>query len=284
MGKRYSRKQIEQAIKHWQSVLKRIDESKSPLLDACSRKFGEDVVFGSKDMLFNLNEDNIMALFAIIDKFVFESRLKTLDNLKVFVGNPSVLNKAILQYSNNEPIDLKNYFALYRPDQYIYRNPPVIGKYVVDIKKNGIFINTETHRTSTFSYAASCLCHEMIHVYDMHFGKLYAYLVWAINNGAPVWAIDQNSHETSVYKSKKREFEMKTNIPIEDYGNNYSFEKFNDIASKDIALLRENAMSDDNIVPYVFSKKIQDLYKDTSIVGFGDNGYFSFSFGIPMPS
>ena len=47
-----------------------------------------------------------------------------------------------------------------------------------------------------------------------------------------------------------------TNIPIEDTGNDYSFEKFNEIASKDISLLKEN---DDlsNCVPYVFPKKYQ---------------------------
>ena len=280
MKKQYTKKQIVEAIKHWESVLKRMDESKSPLLDACSKEFGEDVVFDSNKMLFVLNESNISKLFSILDSFIFASKLKTLDNLKIFVGNPSTLNSTILEYSNGNPIDLSKYFALYKPDQYNFILPN--GEKRFNIKKNGIFINTETNKCSTFAYAASNICHEMIHVYDMYFGKLYNYVIWAINNGAPVEVIDYNSHKTSVFKQKKGEFETMTNIPIEDAGNDYSFEKFNEIASKDIALLKE---TDDlsKCVPYVFPKKIKDKYKDSNVVHFDNDGYFSFSFGIPMP-
>lgn len=280
MKKSYTKHQILEAIKHWESVLKKMDESKSPLLDACIKQFSEDVVFDTSKMLFDLNEANMLALFAILDSFLFDSKLKSLNNLKVFVGNPSTLNNVILEYSNNNPIDLSKYFALYKPDQYNFILPN--GEKRFKIKKNGIFINTETNKHSTFAYAASNLCHEMIHVYDMYFGKLYNYVIWAINHGAPVEVIDYNSHKTSMFKRKKEEFEMATNIPIEDNGNDYSFEKFNEIASKDISLLKE----DDNMsncTPYVFPKKIKDQYKNSSVVHFGDDGYFSFSFGILMP-
>ena len=280
MKKSYTKQQIAEAIKHWEAVLKRMDESKSLLLDSCSKEFGEDVVFDSSKMLFSLNESNISKLFSILDGFIFESKLKTLDNLKIFVGSPSTLNKIILEYSNNNSINLSKYFALYKPDQYNFTLPN--GEKRFTIKKNGIFINVETNKYSTFAYAASNICHEMIHVYDMYFGKLYNYVISAVNHGAPVEVIDYNSHKTSVFKQKKGEFETMTNIPIEDAGNDYSFEKFNEIASKDIALLKEN---DDlsKCMPYVFPKKIKDKYKDSNVVHFGDDGYFSFSFGIPMP-
>ena len=75
---------------------------------------------------------------------------------------------------------------------------------------------------------------------------------------------------------------MATNIPIEDFGNDYSFEKFNEIASKDINLLKEGE-DISNYVPYVFPTHIRDHYKGSDLVHFGDNGYCSFSFGIPMP-
>ena len=55
MKKQYTKKQIVEVIKHWESILMRMDESKSPLLDACSKEFGEDVVFDSNKMLFILN-------------------------------------------------------------------------------------------------------------------------------------------------------------------------------------------------------------------------------------
>ena len=32
-----------------------------------------------------------------------------------------------------------------------------------------------------------------------------------------------------------------------------------------------------------FQKNIKDKYKDSNVVHFDNDGYFSFSFGIPMP-
>ena len=116
--------------------------------------------------------------------------------------------------------------------------------YGVALNKNAIFINIENHTASTFSYAASCLCHEMIHVYDMYFGKLYGYLVWAINNHAPAEVIDYNSHFTTVFKQNKSEFYDMTHIEIQDIGNDYSFEKFNEITSKDIKSMKEGEQVD----------------------------------------
>lgn len=72
--------------------------------------------FDSNEMLFSLNESNILKLFSILDSFIFKSKLKTLDNLKIFVRSPSTLNKIILEYSNNNSIDLSKYFVLYKPD------------------------------------------------------------------------------------------------------------------------------------------------------------------------
>ena len=89
MKKRYTKKQILEAIKHWSRVLARIDESKSKFLDACSDEFGEAVVFDDKDMLFEMSSDNLKVLFEVLDQFMFSNKLKTLSNLKLFVGNPS---------------------------------------------------------------------------------------------------------------------------------------------------------------------------------------------------
>ena len=62
------------------------------------------------------------------------------------------------------------------------------------------------------------------------------------------------------FGEEKSEFETMTNIPIEDIRNDYSFEKFNEIASKDIALLKENADLS-NCMPYVFPKKIKAKFE-----------------------
>ena len=52
---------------------------------------------------------------------------------------------------------------------------------------------------------------------------------------------------------------METNIPSQDFCNDYSFEKFNEIASKNIKRLKE----DEDLLtymPYIFPKAIQKQY------------------------
>lgn len=43
-----------------------MDESKSKILDACSKEFGEDVVFGTTK-LFEMTNENVYKLFHILD-------------------------------------------------------------------------------------------------------------------------------------------------------------------------------------------------------------------------
>lgn len=279
MKKQYTKKQIVEAIKYWQNVLKRMDESKSPLLDACIEKFGEDVVFDDSKFLFKLNNDSMQKLFILLDQFVFMSKLKSLGDLKLFIGSPSQLNSTLRAYAKDSIKDLKDYFAVYQPHYDLTLNNKMYG---VVLHKGAVFINIENHKSSTFSYAISCLCHEMIHVYDMYFGKLYAYLVWAINNHAPVDVIDYNSHFTSVFKQKKSEFYDMTHIEIQDFGNDYSFEKFNEITSKNIKSMKEGEQFG-SVFQRPFSKDTIEFYKDSDLVSISDDGCsFSFSFGIPM--
>ena len=73
MEKRYSRKQIIEAIEHWQDVLKKMDKSKSPLLDACAKKFGEDVVFGNDNYKTILPSMKIIEdIYGIANKVLFD--------------------------------------------------------------------------------------------------------------------------------------------------------------------------------------------------------------------
>lgn len=67
--KTYSKKQIVEAIKHWKSMLKRIDESKSLLLDKFANTFGEDVVFGNNKIITSL--DMAKDIYNIVNDIVF---------------------------------------------------------------------------------------------------------------------------------------------------------------------------------------------------------------------
>lgn len=150
--KRYAKKQIFEAIEHWSGVLARIDESKSKFLNACSKEFGEAVVFDDKDMLFEMNEVNLRALFKLLDNYFFASKLSSVKMLSIFIDSPTHLNKTILEYSNQTPVDLNEYIALYQPDRFDYRDAN--GRRISSIRKDAIFINTDFRRSSTFSYSS----------------------------------------------------------------------------------------------------------------------------------
>lgn len=53
MEKRYSKQQIQETIKYWQNILKRMDESKNQLLDVCIKSFNEDIALLKEDALLD---------------------------------------------------------------------------------------------------------------------------------------------------------------------------------------------------------------------------------------
>lgn len=271
----YTKKQIVESIKYWQKILKQMNESKSQLLDICIKQFDEDIIF-SNEQLFELTEQNIKILFKILDNWLFASKLSSIKDLKLFIGNPVQLNSIILDYSNYIPIDLTKYVALYQPDRYDYT---IDGKRISTIRKDAIFINIDFHDYTTFSYIFQALCHEMIHAYDMHFGKLFHYMMWALNTGAPPEIIDYNSHFTKVFKQKRNDFLNETNIEIMINANNKDFDELCKKAAENISLLKENDI--DNI-PTITQEMI-DKYEKSELVQFGkDKKTISFSFGIKI--
>ena len=277
MKKQYSRYQIVEAIKHWTSILRMMDESKSLLLDACSREFGEDVVFDDSQMLFELTSDNIALVFKLLDKHMFNNKLLLANSLSLFIGSAQQLNNKILDYSNNTPIDLDQYIALYQPDKYDYIDNN--NRHISTIRKDAIFVNNELHQYATFSLILQVLCHEMIHAYDMHFGGLFKYMMWALNAGAPIEIIDYNSHFTKVFKQMKNKFENETNVQMPITGDNKDFDTRCREAAENIHLLRE-----DDIEGMLITQEMIDKYSDSGFVQFGnDRKSISFSFGIPIP-
>lgn len=76
MQKKYTKKQIVEAIKHWESLLKRIDESKNALL---SELFA---AFNTNDLLksFNGRIDSKLLddCYIILNKYLFLSKLPKL--------------------------------------------------------------------------------------------------------------------------------------------------------------------------------------------------------------
>lgn len=278
---KYSRQQIQEAIKHWENVLIQMSESKSKLLDICISKFNEDVIF-SKEQKFELTSENIEILFKIFDEYFFNMRLSSEKDLKLFSGNKTDLETTISQYTQDK-LDFDNFIALYQPLQCWQRNLQN-NKVRLVIPKDAIFINTQSHRFSSFSYIAQALFHEMIHAYDMHVGGLYSYVVWAINAGAPKEVIDYNSHLTKVFKQEKQKFMDATNIEVRTDGNDEDFDTLCRKTAEDIELLKETSEMK-QMLNTPFSKEIVEKYRNQNGIWISDDGtQFSVSFGIPMPT
>ena len=74
MKKLYTKKQIVEAIKYWEFVLKMMDESKSPLLDEFAKTFGENVLFSNKPNI-SITLENVKIIYDILNKNIFNNTL-----------------------------------------------------------------------------------------------------------------------------------------------------------------------------------------------------------------
>ena len=117
-----------------------MNESKSPLLNAFIKEFGEDVVFDAKCNLILTNE-LASKIFQILDRSFFNNKLSKISNLKLFVGNANELNPIVQsEYLHIKEFDISSRLALFQPDIDI----AIIDKRAkLIIKKYGIFINVE---------------------------------------------------------------------------------------------------------------------------------------------
>jgi len=122
----------------------------------------------------------------------------------------------------------------------------------------------------------------MAHAFDMHFGTLFNYTLWALSAGATLDIIDYNSHLTKKFKDMKEKFELDTNISLLSAGDNADFTELCRKAAENIHLLKENEIN--RLAEKVFTKETADRYKDSDMIHFSDDcRSFSISFGIPMP-
>ena len=72
MKKQYTKQQIVEAIKYWESVLKRIDENQQTLMSRLVKIFGEDLV---KNQHVNLSQSQFYQLYKILNVFIFDNML-----------------------------------------------------------------------------------------------------------------------------------------------------------------------------------------------------------------
>ena len=74
MNKQYTKHQIVEAIKHWESVLKKMDETTHNLLSIFIDKYGNDLVL-TDNRSFNFDNRIAYELFDMLNNNVFNSKL-----------------------------------------------------------------------------------------------------------------------------------------------------------------------------------------------------------------
>lgn len=151
MKHNYTKHQIIEAIKHWKSVLRMMDESKSPLLDEFAKTFGEDVVFGNNKIITSL--DMAKDIYNIVNNIVFNKQLTP--RLFTSVGIIDKLKFAsyvVFQLKQNGKITFANKIIYGQNNTIAYPPSFEISELTFKLKM-------------PFIYFASIVIHEMIHQY-----------------------------------------------------------------------------------------------------------------------
>ena len=229
--KRHSRKQIIEAIKYWQNVLKQMDESKSPLLDAFTEEFGADVVFSRKP--FDSNIENFYLMFNIFNSYLFNNELDHSIEIKYLPYNSICKSTKAIYDKYKKPNDDEYvpppetiygmHFAIVLNDTFTYDEPLIFAKEEI------IFLNESKIKGTSFSLHLASLCHEMIHYYDRLFGEYKdQYKAFFISKKNP------KLHNTPTFERKMKEA-----------NNNYI-----DVV-KNIPKLQTSSQSDDKAIDLI---------------------------------
>lgn len=159
--KQYTKKQIIEAIKHWQNVLKMLDESKSPLLDTFAKKFTEEVVFsknGHEKIFPTLNM--LKEIYHIVNDIVFDSKLIDRDIKIDYAIDVDHLKFASYVFASAK----QNNKTVYVKHTYTSSNGKVFYPPYIEIS------DLMLHMKMPFAYIASAIVHEMIHQYTIEIG------------------------------------------------------------------------------------------------------------------
>lgn len=248
--RKYSKKQIAEAIAYWQRVLRAMDlinESKSQLLDVCEKEFGKDIAF-STTMNFQLTKQSADKIFNILDSVIFDNYFKTLKNLVLKIDVVSALNSyAKAHLGMGKDFDISNAYAMYIP--YIKNQVALnkLGKRMLVLNKLGdcIMINISDSSKMVFSYALLVICHEMIHCYDCNAGQLLQMTQYYLNNGVSMADIDGASHFTNVFEKFSTIMKNKHKLTIPLSGNDMSFEELNQKIADEVKTISESTLVED---------------------------------------
>ena len=193
MKHHYTKQQIVEAIKHWKSVLKMIDESKNALLNTLF------AVFNTNDLLkpFNGRIDSklLNECFIILNKHLFSSKLPKLP--LIYESDNKI--RAFLIDRETNPDNIPNIF--FGVHSVICDNDQISNwSESLQLHNDVILLNSNYIDKKSLSFLIACLCHEMIHYYDRLFGEYCDFTKYTLMTG-----IKKDKHNTMTFETMKEE-------------------------------------------------------------------------------
>ena len=206
MKMQYTKHQIIETIKHWQNVLKTMNESRSELLNAFAQKFSSEVAFSRKP--FMLTNESAMQIAKIINDVLFESMIVDFPDIRVVTYGQycKIIKFYEVEYCNKLENEItyskNNFFGEY---YNIIENDFNTLKWndKLDYSHEIVFMNLDKLKYRSFIMNASALCHEMIHVYDKQFGDGEGLDKYCILKHLDSDEYNKLSHNTKTFVDKK---------------------------------------------------------------------------------
>ena len=238
MKKKIDQKKINDAISMFMNSI--INESKSPLLTIFEQYFDPLYVYGDS-IDFDLNYDNLNIIYDVLNREMFENKLKLgqTTNIFLYCESESTINSIAKQeYEVDNTFNAHDYLAVYLPKQKFFRYP-INNKLGMISTKNGIFINIDSGHKVAFPYLLTTLFHEMLHCYDGLYGTLFPFTALLLEKGYKVSEISWKSHFTPTFNQKAKNMMKKHGLSILLSGNDENFEELNRQAANEAKMLKE---------------------------------------------
>ena len=196
-------------------------EAKTKLLTAFENKFGKDFVYSPK-MDFEFNMKSFSIVYSLLNAYIFENKLRQ-KKLNTYICSSNNLNEIIEKMNIKTTIDPNDLYAAYIPE---------INKNTNKLMRESILFMNDKGKT-TFLFAVSELCHEMIHQYDANYGNFIQIIKEDEQLG-----IDR-SHETPIFVRFMKIAALE-GIRVMINGNNTPFDILNQEAIQFTLKLQED--------------------------------------------
>lgn len=218
MDKKYTKKQIIEAISYWTKQLNVLDEAKNALVASLEKEFGHAIVF-SWALDYQLSQEDCEKIFKILNLHLFNNALKPID---IFWWPESKIVERLNQNSieSDESRPLRNAAECYGVFSAVCKDVKDKDGNIIDVKmsKKAILMNSSRLTVCSFIFAVACICHEIIHYYDSfteehHRKQLEA----SINNEG------FDSHEDRAFQDKMHEANLLGVNVVEDFGSTNTY-------------------------------------------------------------